>query len=119
MTNENIKRSIKHTCIEHDISIPPSGIQIHFKDIASGTSVIDDAETIKEAALNQDNLYGNDMEAYGVAVASSTLRTKWLIIKAVQDYADGDKEESESTYRSYAALASAKVFAEFILLYFS
>lgn len=93
---------------------PSRQIDIYLKSLASGTSVIDDDKTIEEASLIQDNLFGIDMEAYGIAVAASSLGTKWLVAKGVQDYADGNKGLTEEDGRSFAAYASALLVGKII-----
>lgn len=93
---------------------PSQPIHIYLKSLASGTSVIDDDKTINEASLIQDNLYGIDMEAYGVAVAASSLGTKWFVAKGVQDYADGNKSSTEADGRTFAAYASALLVGKII-----
>lgn len=98
-------------------AIPVSQSSIHIKAMGTGTSVVDDKRTFEEAIKKQDDLYGIDMEAYGVALASDVLHTPWLIIKGVQDFADGEKNTTESNVREYAAFASAIVL-EKILPYF-
>lgn len=92
----------------------PHRISIHMKAIASGTAVIDDEQTMTSAAAVQDNLYGIDMEGYGVALASSALRTRWIVIKAVQDFADGKKEKDETGIRDFSAYASAALLKQMI-----
>lgn len=92
----------------------PHRIMVHMKAIASGTAVIDDQQTMISAAAIQDNLYGIDMEAYGVALACSALRRKWIVIKAVQDFADGNKSGDEIEMRSFAAFASAELLKQII-----
>ena len=86
---------------------PSQPINIYLKSLASGTSVVDDDKTIVEASSIQDNLYGIDMEAYGVALAASSLGTRWIVVKGVQDFADGNKSSSEVDGRTFAAFASA------------
>lgn len=93
---------------------PSHPISIHLKSLASGTSVVDDDKTIAEASLIQDNLYGIDMEAYGVALAASSLGTKWIVVKGVQDFADGNKSSSEVDSRTFAAFASAILTSKII-----
>lgn len=93
---------------------PSKPINIYLKALASGTSVIDDSKTIDEASNIQDNLYGIDMEAYGVALASTSLRTRWLIAKGVQDFADGKKADMEMDSRRFAAYASTIVSSNII-----
>ena len=84
-------------------------VKILFKPIASGTAVVNDPEVVKDLINKQDNLAGIDMEAYALAVSSTILETKWLVIKGVQDYANGDKENTEKGYRGFAAYSSAKL----------
>lgn len=93
---------------------PSNPINIYLKALASGTSVVDDSKTIDEASNIQDNLYGIDMEAYGVALASALLRIRWLITKGVQDFADGKKADTEKDSRRFAAYASAIVASNII-----
>lgn len=90
---------------------PSHQISIHFKPIASGTAVIDDPKIVQDIIKNQDDLVGIDMEAYALAVSSNILRTKWIIIKSVQDFADGEKSTTETGIRSFAAYSSAKLLA--------
>ncbi len=90
----------------------PHRISIHMKTIASGTSVIDDNQTMDAAATVNDNLYGIDMESYGVALAAGALRTRWFVAKAVQDFADGDKAKDEEGIRDFSAFASARLLKE-------
>ena len=88
---------------------PDHQIKVHFKPIASGTAVIDDPEIVKEVAKSQDDLAGIDMEAYALAVAANILRTKWIVIKSVQDFANGEKSSTEGGIRTFSAYASAKL----------
>lgn len=88
---------------------PDHQIKVHFKPIASGTAVVDDPEIVKEVAKTQDDLAGIDMEAYALAVAANILRTKWIVIKSVQDFADGEKSSTETGIRTFSAYASAKL----------
>lgn len=88
---------------------PDHQIKVHFKPIASGTAVVDDPEIVMEVAKNQDDLAGIDMEAYALAVAANILRTKWIVIKSVQDFADGEKSSTETGIRAFSAYASAKL----------
>lgn len=93
---------------------PKHQIEVQFKPLASGTAVIDDPEIIDEIVKTQDDLVGIDMEAYALAVSSNILRTKWIVIKTVQDFADGDKSETEKGIRNFAAYSSAKLLEEIL-----
>ena len=93
---------------------PSEPVNIYLKALASGTSVIDDSKTMDEISSIQDNLYGIDMEAYGVALAASSLQVKWLVAKGVQDFADGNKSNAETNSRKFAAYASAILVSNII-----
>lgn len=93
---------------------PKHQITIQFKPLASGTAVIDDPQVIEEIVKTQDDLVGIDMEAYALAVSSNILRTKWIVIKTVQDFADGEKEETENGIRNFAAYSSAKLLEQIL-----
>lgn len=88
---------------------PNHQIKVHFKPIASGTAVVDDPAIVEEITKTQDDLAGIDMEAYALAVAANILRTKWVVIKSVQDFADGAKSQTENNVRPFSAYASAKL----------
>lgn len=81
--------------------------KIHFTAIASGPWVVDDPSIFDEITKTiASDCYTLDMEAYGVAMAANTLHIPWLIIKSVQDYADGKKSATETKSRAYAAFSS-------------
>lgn len=84
-------------------------IQIHLSTIATGTAIVDDADKIADIAGIQDDLAGIDMEAYALGAAASVFKVPWIVVKAVQDFANGQKCETEKSIRSFAAYASAKL----------
>jgi nucleoside phosphorylase len=57
----------------------------------------------------QDDTVALDMEAYALGAAADTMNTKWLVIKTVQDFADGNKSATEGDIRPFAAYSSAKL----------
>lgn len=98
----NIRRNYGGDC-------PPGEIKVHLAPIASGTAVIDNPEVVDGITVVQDDMAGIDMEAYGLACAAKVFGTKWIVAKAVQDFADGSKSETEEKVRSFAAFASAEL----------
>ena len=88
---------------------PKNSVEIQYKPLASGTAVVDDPQVLEEIIKTQDDLAGIDMEAYALAVSANILRTKWIVIKTVQDFADGEKTTTENGIRSFAAYSSAKL----------
>lgn len=83
---------------------------IHFKPLASGSSVVSDGgQTFMELVHQQEDLVGIDMEAYGVAYSAQVLSTPWLVIKGVQDFANAKKAANEKKFRSFGQYASASL----------
>ena len=77
--------------------------------MASGPWVVDSAKVfdfIKSFKPN-DRLNAIDMEAYAFASVANTHGVPWLVVKTVQDYANGSKTDDEETSRRYAAFSSA------------
>lgn len=74
----------------------PSGCKIYGTPIGSGPWVVGTPKIFEEI---QSKISGNcialDMEAYAVALAADQLKTPWIVIKSVQDYADGKKQQTE------------------------
>ena len=93
----------------------PSERKIHFTSMASGPWVVDNASIFTEIETHLvSNCYTLDMEAYGVAAAAHQLHTPWLIMKSVQDYADGKKNETEQKSRAYASFSSTYVLVKYL-----
>lgn len=83
--------------------------KIHVTEIGSGPWVVDTKDVFANIADTiNSKTYVLDMEAYGVSHAADELKTPWLIVKAVQDFANGEKAKDESNTRAYACFASSK-----------
>ena len=93
---------------------PPVGA-VYFTSMGSGPWVVDNPKVFDDI---RDHVVGNcislDMEAYGVAAAADQLRIPWLIMKSVQDYADGKKSKTEKYSRAYAAFSSTYILKNYI-----
>ena len=82
---------------------------IHVTEMGSGPWVVDTKDVFTDIANSiHSKAYVLDMEAYGVSHAADELKTPWLIVKAVQDFANGEKAKDESDARAYASFASCK-----------
>ena len=80
--------------------------------IASGAKVIADAARAKEVTSFHRKAVAIEMEAAGVAAAASAIpNTGFLIVKAISDYADDEKDDSwhRMASRSAAEFAGAVV----------
>ena len=94
---------------------PLSGCKIRFTSMGSGPWVVDTEKVFEDI---RDHVVGNcislDMEAYAVALAADQLKTPWVIVKSVQDYADGKKSKTEKASRAYAAFSSTYLLCEYL-----
>jgi len=92
---------------------PEHKMSAHTQPMATGTWIVDDPNVFDKITTDiQGNCIALDMEAYAVALAAQHLDVAWMVIKSVQDYADGKKNETEGDYRKYAAYSSARVLYE-------
>ncbi len=100
---------------EKFIGEAPSGCKIRFTSMGTGPWVVDTAKIFEEI---RGHIVGNcvslDMEAHAVAVAADHLKTPWIIVKSVQDYADGKKSQTEGKSRAYAAFSSTYLLCEYL-----
>lgn len=93
----------------YDDKRPSMHSEVHIKALGTGSSVIADGKIIEEAIRTQDDLYGIDMEGYGVAVAASQLKIPFFIVKGIQDFANHEKNSTEAinNAREFACFSSA------------
>ena len=88
-----------------NISNNTNGIKLGV--MGSGPWVVDNKdvfENIKNEINSQ--CISIDMEAFAIASAAEHFDIPWIVIKGVQDFADGEKGKTESTIRRYAAYSS-------------
>lgn len=83
--------------------------KLHVGPLASGAAVQNYPEFFSGVADQNRKILGVDMEAFGVAWSchqSIEPHPRWLIVKAVSDFADGSKNNE---YQQYASFISARV----------
>jgi nucleoside phosphorylase/CheY-like chemotaxis protein len=88
---------------------PPSALEVHIGPVASGASVLADSQTLDRVIEQHRQLLGFEMEVYGVFAAAdefSNPRPTPIAIKAVVDFANGEKNDQ---YKSYCGYSSAQV----------
>jgi nucleoside phosphorylase len=111
---ENLKEALEDTAAVEAIFQsgrgvrPPGHPTVRIGPAASGAAVVAEKGTFENLVDHHRGLLAIDMEAYGVATAASGCgrpRPKALIVKAVCDYADQNKNDE---FQEYAADVSAK-----------
>ncbi len=92
----------------YDDDNPDNINSIYVSPLASGPWVVDTESIFTEIeGVINDKCFALDMEAYAVSQAATTLGVPSLIIKSVQDYANGNKRADEAKARKFASFASA------------
>jgi len=96
----------------HAISVPrPDGTggrvipRTHVGPVFSGDKVLAENAAIKDLRRHWPKAVGVEMEAVGVALVAYTRGPAFLMIRAVSDFADEDKNDD---WRRYAAAAAAE-----------
>lgn len=84
---------------------------VNEKHFGTGSGVVKDETILNDIKkYNQKDIVGLDMEGYSIFIACETLdqlKCKPILIKAVQDFANKEKDK---TYRNFGSYASARYF---------
>lgn len=86
--------------------------KIHVGAIATGKVVQKDPELFDRLEKLVRKTLGAEMEAAAIGLIGEQLNRRAIIVKAVSDYGDGDKDDA---FRTFAARASAEVLIRFLL----
>jgi len=100
----------------HNVSTPPcwTGAKVRFGEILSGEKLIDDPVFKGQLRLAYPDAIGGEMEAAGILIAAHTAGGAWIIVKAVCDFADGNKGKGKEAKQTLAA-ANAAQFVRYAL----
>lgn len=76
--------------------------------LLSGEKLVDNLEFRKRLVELAPDAVGGEMEAAGLYVACQVAGVDWICIKAICDWADGDKGTNKKSNQARAAVASAE-----------
>jgi WD40 repeat protein/nucleoside phosphorylase len=76
--------------------------------LLSGAALINNRDYRDEAASFEPEARGGEMEAEGVAGAASKYDMPWILVKAICDYADGEKDKGKDEFQRLAATNAAR-----------
>jgi WD40 repeat protein/nucleoside phosphorylase len=86
--------------------------RVHVGAIATGSAVQEDPQLFPRLSRQVRKVLGAELEARAIGFVAEHLgRRRAIIVKAVSDYADAEKDD---TYRSFACHASAAVLLAFL-----
>ena len=94
---------------------PEHNLCVRIGPLASGAAVLADGVTAERVGGQHRELLGIEMESYAVfaaAVESSTPKPLPFSLKAVVDFADGNKKDQYQRYGAYASAQVLRVLAE-------
>ncbi len=86
--------------------------KVHVGPIATGKVVRKDPELFATLEKLVRKTLGAEMEAAAIGAVAAQLKRQALIVKAVSDYGDGDKDDE---FRKFATRASAEVLLRLLL----
>lgn len=94
---------------------PAHDLRLHVGPVASGSAVLADGQTLTQIREQQRTLLGVEMEGYGLFAAAATAdhpAPLAMVIKAVCDFADPDKNDEMQAYAAYTSANSLRLFLE-------
>jgi nucleoside phosphorylase len=95
--------------------IPPP--HIHFGPILSSSRLIDHEGTRDELSRYFPEAIGGEMEGHGLCDACSRKKVDWILVKAICDWADGNKGENKESHQRAAAGNAARLVLSVIRQY--
>lgn len=80
---------------------------VHFGDVLSGDKLVDNSEYREELRRLAPEAIGGEMEGAGLYAAAARTNTEWVLVKAICDWADGEKAMRKRERQELAARNAA------------
>jgi len=84
------------------------GPKVRFGLLLSGEKLVDHQDFRDQLLEKEPEAIGGEMEGAGVYVAAQTEKVDWLVVKAICDFADGNKGENKEKNQEDAAKNAAR-----------
>ncbi len=91
-----------------------SGAEVRFGELLSGEKLIDEPAFKGKLRKHYPEAIGGEMEAAGIYSAAMLKQRAWIVVKAVCDFADGNKGDDKDARQKLAA-ANAATFVRHCL----
>jgi nucleoside phosphorylase len=85
-----------------------SGAQVHFGLILTGEKLVDNIDYRDQLKRFESEAIGGEMEGAGLYVACQDAHIDWVLVKAICDWADGNKSFEKDTRQQDAADNAAR-----------
>ncbi len=108
---EGRTRAKEHQLHYPDGLPPAPPFKVHIGPIATGKTVREDAELFPRLEMHIRKTLGVEMEAAAIGLVAQQFDRPAIVVKAVSDHADRDKDDS---FRTFAATASAEFLIRFL-----
>ncbi len=88
--------------------LTPNSPKVSSGLMLSGEKLIDDIKFKRKLINSEPEAIGGEMEAAGLYVSASAQKVEWIVIKAICDWADGEKDQNKETNQILAATNAAE-----------
>jgi len=85
-----------------------SGAKVHFGLILTGDKLVDDIDYRDQLRKFEPEAIGGEMEGAGLYVACQDAHVDWILVKAICDWADGNKTQDKDIRQQLAAHNAAQ-----------
>jgi len=83
------------------------GSAVQFGPMLSGAKLVDHQGFRDQLAQREPEAIGGDMEAAGLCAAAQRNKVDWIVVKAISDWADGNKAADKDQRQTTAAMNAA------------
>lgn len=83
------------------------GANLHFGTILTGSKLVDNIDFRDQLRAFEPEAIGGEMEGKGVYVACHDAKVDWIMVKAICDFADGQKAHDQEARQTFAARNAA------------
>lgn len=109
---DRVTASLRLLARFRDAELEWDGAPLHFGLILSGEKRVNDPAFRAQLLSSEPEAIGGEMEGAGLYAAAIATGTEWILVKAICDWADGEKREDDP--RPQAA-ANAAQFVHYVL----
>lgn len=86
-----------------------AGGPVHTGPILTGDKLVDNVDFRDQLLQFEQEAIGGEMEGAGLYVSSYAAKTEWIVVKAICDWADGNKRRAKESRQKQAAKNAAEL----------
>ena len=85
-----------------------TGAELRFGTVLSGSKLVDNIDFRDQLRALEEEAVGGEMEGAGVYAACQSEKVDWILVKAICDFADGNKAKDKQARQATAAANAAQ-----------